>query len=90
LFLNQSEARKDMLREQLDDAESVNALCQAFSKNMVGPDKIRAYRDSTYSLPYRVGGRYETLGAGDTLVEAIANALKCLEEKESGEAQVQG
>jgi hypothetical protein len=79
-----------MPREQLEDTESVNALRQAFGKDRVGPDKIRAYRDSTYSLPYRVAGRYETLGTGDTLVEAIANALKCLEEKESGEAQVQG
>jgi hypothetical protein len=79
-----------MPREQLDHAEALNSLCQAFGKHRVGPDKIRAYRDSTYSLPYRVSGRYETLGTGDTLAEAVINALKCLEEKESGEAQVQG
>jgi hypothetical protein len=79
-----------MPREQLDDAEALNSLCQAFGRDRVGPDKIRAYRDPTYSLPYRVGGRYETLGVGDTLTEAITNAIKCLEGKESGEAQVQG
>jgi hypothetical protein len=78
-----------MSREQLNNTEALNTLCQAFGKNRVGPDKIHAYRDPTYSLPYRVGGRYETLGAGDTLTEAITNAIKCLEEKESGEAQVQ-
>jgi hypothetical protein len=75
-----------MQREQLGDTETLNTLRQAFGNSRVGPDRIRAYRDSTYSLPYRVGGRYETLGAGDTLAEAVTNALRCLEEKESGEA----
>jgi hypothetical protein len=79
-----------MRREQLDDTKTLNTLRQAFGKSKVGPDKIRAYRDPTYSLPYRVSGRYETLGAGDTLAEAVTNALRCLEDKESGEAQVQG
>jgi hypothetical protein len=62
-----------MRREQLGDTETLNTLRQAFGRDSVGPDGIRAYRDSTYSLPYRVGGRYETLGAGDTLAEAVTS-----------------
>ena len=61
------------MRQQLTDPTTLAALRQAFG--VVGiREGIRAFYDPAYALKYRIGDKYETIGAGTTLEEAITDA----------------
>ena len=48
--------------------------CCSMGREPFDYNEYGAYYDPIYELPYRIGGRYETIGAGKTLMKAIKDA----------------
>ncbi len=41
-------------------------------------NEVKVFFDPIYALPYRIGGRYETIGAGRTLKEALEDVKRSI------------